>query len=44
MKDKSDNIEDLIVETTWTDRDNDIVVQAQIDEELGLKGTDELEQ
>lgn len=43
MTEPSKNIEDMIVPCEWTDKDTDIVVQAAIDRELGLKPTFELD-
>ena len=40
----SDKLEDMIVSTEWEDRDNDIVVQSIIDEQLGLESKDELDE
>ena len=36
------NIEELIVETTWTDRDTDYVTYSELYKKLGLNGVSEL--
>ena len=42
MSDSDKSWEELIVPTTCTDKDTDIIVQAKIDKELGLQDVDEL--
>jgi hypothetical protein len=37
-------IEDEIVDTIWTDRDTDLIVQCIMDKKLGLEDVDELSQ
>ncbi len=37
MNDSSKELEAMIVETSWDDKDTDIVVQYKIDQKLGLK-------
>ena len=39
---KKGSIEDVIVETEWTDRDTDIVVRSKIYQQLGLEPKDTL--
>ncbi len=38
------NIEELIVPTTWEEKDTDLVVQYQIDKKLKLESVNELSQ
>ena len=38
-----DDLESMIVPTVWTDKDTDIVVQAEIYRKLGLKPVTELD-
>ena len=40
---KSAKLEDIIVETEWTDRDDEIVVESMIDRQLGLEPKTELD-
>ncbi len=42
-KSKQSKLEDMIVQTEWTEKDTDIVVQSSIYEELGLKPKYELD-
>jgi len=44
MADTASNIENDIVETTWEDKDTDLVVQYQIDKKLNLESVPELSQ
>ena len=43
MNDTDTELESIIIPSKWEDRDYDIVVQARIDEELGLKSKFELD-
>jgi len=40
----ANSIENSIVETTWEDKDTDLLVQYQIDKKLKLESIDELSQ
>ena len=44
MKNSTESIEDSIVETTWEEKDLDLVVQYQIYKKLNLESVDELSQ
>ena len=44
MKNSTESIEDSIVETTWEEKDTDLVVQYQIYKKLNLESVDELSQ
>ncbi len=44
MENPSESIEKSVVETTWEDKDTDLVVQYQIDKKLHLESVDELSQ
>ena len=43
MAQPDSDIESMIVPTTWDDRDNDIVVQALMDEAMGFENKDDLD-
>ena len=44
MKNSTKSIEDSIVETTWEEKDLDLIVQYQIYKKLNLESVDELSQ
>ena len=44
MANLSESLEESIVETTWEEKDADLVVQYQIDKKLNLESVDELSQ
>jgi len=44
MENSAESIEDSIVDTTWEEKDTDLVVQYQIDKKLKLESVDELSQ
>ena len=44
MGNSTESIEESVVETTWEDKDIDLVVQYQIDKKLKLGSVDELSQ
>lgn len=44
MKNSAESIEDSIVETTWEEKDTDLVVQYQLYKKLKLESVDELSQ
>lgn len=44
MANLSESLEESIVETTWEEKDTDLVVQYQIDKKLNLESVDELSQ
>lgn len=42
MNQDNKDLEDMLVPTEWTDRDDDVVVQSIIDEQVGLGSKTEL--
>ncbi len=41
---EKNNMDELVVPTTWDDKDTDLVVQYQMDKKLKLESVDELSQ